>query len=110
MGMLDLGDHSAGLVPAGLLVEEALVPHHWLLTGPPHGPGQQPCHVPLQAVVRGKTDRLRHATLPQCLVDLRLGEGRIGPKGHCLASLLLTRDLREQPFVPVLGAVDVAGP
>jgi hypothetical protein len=65
-------------------------------------------NVPLQVGVGRKADGVLHASLLQGFVDLRLGEGGVGPKDHFFALLLLALDLREQSFVPVLSAVDVA--
>ena len=53
-------------------------------------------------------DGILHAPLLQCLVDLRLGEGRVGPKQHLLVLLLLPLNLRQQQFLPVVGSANVA--
>jgi hypothetical protein len=41
---------------------------------------------------------------------LRLGEGRVGPKHHFLAQLLLPLDLRQQHVFPAIGTVHITGP
>jgi len=97
-------------LPTGRLVETALLPDHRLVARSSHGPRQPRSNIPLQAVVGRKADGVLHTSLFQGFVDLRPGESGVGPKDHCLASLLLTLDLRQQPFVPVLGSVDVARP
>jgi hypothetical protein len=48
--------------------------------------------------------------ISQGLVNLRLGKGRVGPKGDFLPHLLLPLDLRQQNLFPSFGAVHVAGP
>jgi hypothetical protein len=55
--------------------------------------------------------RIAYSTPPllQPLVDLWLGESRVGAKYYFLAQLLLPLDLRQQQFFPVLGTMDVAG-
>ena len=53
-------------------------------------------------------NRVLHAPLLQRFVDLRLGEGCVGPKRHFLAQLLLPLNLRQQQFFLVVGTADVA--
>src|ERR1035441_3707509 len=55
-------------------------------------------------------DSVLHASRLQRLVDLRLGEDRVGAKHDFLAQLLLPLDLGQEQFFPVVGTVDVAGP
>jgi hypothetical protein len=58
-----------------------------------HWPLQQLRNLALQIVVGGKADRILRFPLFQRLVDLRLGEGRVGTKDHLLAPPLLPLDL-----------------
>src|ERR1700693_5492495 len=60
--------------PTGRLIEKALVPDHWLVARPPHGPHQQLRNVPLQAIVGWNANRIHHTALLQCFVDLRFGD------------------------------------
>jgi hypothetical protein len=52
--------------------------------------------IPLQAAVGRDADGVFLAPLPQRLVDLRLGEGRVGTKHHLFAQFLLPLDLGQQ--------------
>src|ERR1022692_161447 len=76
-------------LPARGLVEEALVPHHWLVAWPSHRARQQLRDVALQAVIGGYANGILHASLLQRLVNLRLGKGSIGAKNHFLTEFLL---------------------
>src|ERR1039457_258083 len=96
-------------LPARGLVEEALVPYHGLVAWPSHRARQQLRDVALQAVIRRYANGILHASLLQRLVNLRLGEGSIGTKHHLPAQFLLALDLRQKHFIPVLGAMYVAG-
>src|ERR1017187_9613361 len=104
--------HTIILGPARALglMEKAIVPHDGFVTGPPHRARQQFIDVSLQTSVGRKPDRILHPALFQFLVDLRLGEGGIGPKHYFLAELLLALDFWQKYFVPVLGTVYVARP
>jgi hypothetical protein len=48
---LHLRHYSSCYLPTGCLVEKALVPDHWFVARPSHGPRQQLRNVPLQAIV-----------------------------------------------------------
>ena len=85
---LDLGHHPPRFGPTRRLIEETLVPDHRLVAWSSHWPRQQLRDIPLQAVVGRDADGLFHAPLLQRLVDLRLGEGRVGTKHHLFAQLL----------------------
>ena len=107
---LHLGHHSPRRLPARRLIMEALVPNHRLVTRSSHRARQQFGDVPFQDAVGGNADGIFRATPFQRLVNLRLGEGGLGPKDHLFAQLLLPLDLRQQQFFPIVGAVDVTGP
>src|SRR5580704_4428943 len=106
---LNLRHYSSCGLPTGGLIEKALVPHDGLVTGPPHRARQQFLDVSLQTSVGRKPDRILYPSLFQFLVDLRLSEGSIGTKQHLPAQFLLALDLRQKHFIPVLGAMYVAG-
>ena len=55
-------------------------------------------------------DCVLYAALFHRLVDLRLGEGRVGPEHNFFAHLLLPLNLRQEQVIPVVGAAAVAGP
>ena len=107
--MFHFGHHAAGLLPARCLVEKTLVLHQRLDAGPSHRSRQQLRDVPLQAVVGRDADRVRDAPLLQRLVDLRFGKSGVGPKGYLVTQLLLPLDLGQQQFLPIVGAVHIAG-
>src|SRR5580704_10290058 len=48
---LHLRHYSSCCLPTGCLVEKALVPDHWFVARPSHGPRQQLRNVSLQAIV-----------------------------------------------------------
>jgi hypothetical protein len=81
-----------------------------LEVGLPRRLAQQIGDVWLQTLIGRQPDGVLDASLLQRLVDLRLGEGGIGPDHHLLALLLLPLDLGQQPCFPTLGALHVAGP
>src|SRR5450759_80338 len=108
--MLRLRHHPSGRLPTSRLVEKALVPDHWFMTGPSYRPRQQLRDVLLQAVVRLDADGILHAPLLQGLVDLRLGMSVIGSKHHFFAEFLLALNLRQQQLLPVLGTVHIIRP
>src|SRR6266568_3646674 len=91
---LHLHHNSSCGLPTGRLVEKTLVPDHWLVARPPHGPRQQLRNVPLQAIVGWNANRIRHTALHQRFVDLRFGKGRVRPESNFLALRLLTLDFR----------------
>src|ERR1035437_7865035 len=89
---LHLRHYSSCGLPTSRLVEKALVPDHWLVARPAHGPRQQLRNVSLQAIVGWNADRILHAALFQCFVDLRFGKSRVRPESNFLALRLLTLD------------------
>src|ERR1700737_1716108 len=91
---LHLRHNSSCGLPTGRLVEKTLVPDHWLVAPPAHGPRQQLRNVPLQAIVGWYADRIHHTALLQCFVDLRFSKSRVRPESNFLALRLLTLDLR----------------
>src|ERR1700680_3041172 len=107
---LHLRHYAPGHRPTCRLIEKTFESKHWLLAWPSHWPRQQLPNVPLQVVVGGKADRVLHVAFFQRLVELRLGKGRVTTEDHLLAPLLLPLDLWQQPFLPAVGAVDIAGP
>src|SRR5271166_3816068 len=90
---LHLRHYSPGALPTGRLIQEAPVPNHRLVARPSHWPLQQLRNLALQIVIGRKADDVLHLALFQRLVELRLGEGRVGTKHHHLAALLLALDL-----------------
>src|ERR1039457_5599544 len=76
-------------LPARGLVEETLVPHHWLVAWPSVRARQQLRDVALQAVIRGNPNRILHTAFFHRFVDLWLGKGGIRPKHHFLTEFLL---------------------
>src|SRR5260370_35358701 len=64
---LHLRYYSPCCLPAGRLLEKALVPDHWLVARPPHGPRQQLRNVPLQIIAGWNADRIRPTALLQRL-------------------------------------------
>ena len=107
---LHLRDHPPGHRPTRRLIEKTVEPKHRLVAWPSHRPGQQLHNLPLQIVVSGKANGVLHVPLFERLVDLRLGKGGVAPEGHLFALRLLPLDLGQQQFLPVVGAVDIAGP
>src|ERR1022692_4864330 len=107
---LHLRHHPTRRLPTRRLVEKALVPDHGFMTGPSYRPRQQLVDVPLQIAVGRDADGVLRAPLLQRFVDLRLGEGRVGPKHHLFAQLLLPLNLGKQQLFPAVGAVHFAGP
>src|ERR1700680_1065564 len=105
---LHLRHYSPRRFPTGRLVQKALVPDHWFMTGAAQGTLQQFRKVPLQILVGRYADGILHAALLQRFVDLRFGKGRVRPESYFLALRLLTLDLRQQQFIPVFGAVHVS--
>src|SRR5216683_6394876 len=77
---LDLRHHPPCRLPAGRLVEKAFESKHRLVAWPSHWPRQQLPNVPPQNVVGRKPNRVPHLPLFQGLVELRLGEGRVGAR------------------------------
>src|ERR1019366_5165814 len=57
-------------LPTGRLVEKALVPDHWLVARPSHGPRQQLRNVSLQAIICRDADSIHHHALLHGFVDL----------------------------------------
>ena len=105
---LDLGHHPTGSGPAGGLVVEAGVRHDRLLGRPSDRPGQQVADPTLQHLVGREPDRVADVLRLQQLVDLWLGERRIGAEVEIDAPLAVAGDHRLQHQAPVLGAMDVA--
>jgi hypothetical protein len=101
---LDLRHDPARGRPAGRLVLKALVPDHRGVTRASDRPPEQLGDLALQDVVRWDADRVPHAPLLQGFVELR------STHDHVLALALLPLDLRQEHFLPLLGAVDAARP
>src|SRR6266849_5479291 len=83
--VLNLSDDPSRLGPAPRLVREALVADQWLAAGPSRGPEQDLGNLPLQGLVGWNADRIHHAALLECFVDLRFGKGRVRPESNFLA-------------------------
>ena len=77
---LDLGHDTAGLAPGRGLVSEIRVKDPDMVRWPPDGAGQQVLNLPLQDRVGRQADGVGVAFGFQEFIDLRLGEGGIGPE------------------------------
>jgi len=106
----DLGHHPTGSGPAGGLATEAGVGHDRLLGRSADGSGQEVADPPLQDLIGRQSDGVADAFGLQELVDLRLGEGRIGAEVESDASLTAAADHRLQHEAPALSAMNVARP
>jgi hypothetical protein len=73
-------------------------------------PNEQLCNVPQQTVIGRNPNRVLRSTFFQCFVDVRLGKGRVSPEPDLLAQFLQPFDLRQQEFLPAVGAVNIARP
>jgi hypothetical protein len=107
---LDLGHHAPGSRPALGLVVKAGEGNDRLLWRPANRSGQQVADPPLQHLVGRQADRVADAFLLQQLVQLWLGERRIGAEVEIDAPFAVAADHRHQHQAPVLGAVGIAGP
>ncbi len=76
--MLDFGDDSPRPVPGGSLILEAAVADQRGVAGSAAWSGQQVLDGPLQHIISGEADGVRHASPLQRLVEGREGEGRVG--------------------------------
>src|SRR5262249_6112088 len=108
--VLDLGDDPSARRPAVRLVLEALVPDHGLATWTASRTKQDVFDLQFQGLASRNADGILHVGLFEQLVDLGLGKGRVRAKGDVLVCRLLAVDFRQEQFVPVGGAVDVARP
>ena len=107
---LDLGHHTTGSRPALGLVVEAGEPDDRLLRRAADRPGQQVLNPPLQHLVGRQADRVANAFGLQQLVDLGLGERRVGAEVEGDAPIAVAGDDRLQHQAPVFGAVGIAAP
>ena len=96
-----------GAVPTPRLIPEVVVPDDGLLRRPSHRPPQQRGDLPLQHLVAGEPDSVEDAPLLHVLVDLRLGEGGIGPEVPAHSRPPVAGHDGIQHLPPVVGAVDI---
>jgi len=105
----NLGDDAARLRPAsGLIGEGRIRPAH-VIGRATNRPLEQIADPFLQDAVRGKPDRVFDAFGFEILIDIRIGEARVGAKIDARDLAAIALHDRLQNALPAIGAVDVAG-
>ena len=74
------GHHSPRTFPTPGLIPKVVVSDHRLGRRPSHRPPEQRGDLPLQHLVAGESYSVKGLPLLEVLIDIRLGEGGIGPK------------------------------
>ena len=103
-----LGHHSPSTVPAPGLIPKVVVSDHWTLRRPAHRPPEQRGDPPLQHLVAGEPYSVKDLLLLEVLIDIRFGEGGIGPKVPAHSRRRIARQYRTQHLPPVARTMYVA--
>ena len=75
--LFDIGNYTAGTIPALCLIYEGFIKHSWLVKRTPHRPSGEMINFLMQEIVAFKTDRITIAFFFEKLINIRVVKQRI---------------------------------